>query len=156
MHSLIYYYSLLSILASASISCTDIYGKRLCCIKHENLTGILSMLSKSSKHDGYDGVRIALNTFGTIIEELHEYGIITVMVREGDRAGRGYKRLVVIYDLDIVSKARRCLASILSRDLINYVEEKMSELKNGNAQRYFNDLSIGRDECIKLLRRVLS
>ena len=159
---LIYYYSLFSILSSTSLSCFEDHGKIsitdkkfMCCIKHENLNKILSMLANAlKKRNEFSRVRISRNAFNTILNELKDYGIIIVKPREGSVEGRGYKRYVIIYDADTIFKARQCIKSILDYNLVNLIEEKLNELRNGAAQMYFNDLSMEPQECLRSLKDV--
>lgn len=158
---LIYYYSLFSVLSSISFSCIEVGKKSIvdekyvCCIRHENLRKILDMLTRTLKKEkGFNRIRISRNTFNTIITELNEYGIIIEKLREGSNEGRGYKRYVMIYDVDTISKARQCIGSILGYELTKLIEEKINELRNGIAKTYFNDLIMELQECFRSLRDV--
>jgi len=102
----------------------------------------------------YNGVKIAYNAFDSIISELDDYEILAVRIREGCTNGQGYKRFAIIYDIDKIREIKHYFEKILSNEFVKLIEEELKEVKKGTAAAYFNNLSMKRKECIKLLRNV--
>jgi len=88
--------------------------KRICCIKYEKSNALLNFYVRKFNSDKYNRVKNAYNMFNTIISELSYHGILSISKREGYTNGQGYKRFVIIYDIDKIREIRRYFKKVMN------------------------------------------